>query len=84
MKKRHPGWSERQARCVLYWQNSVMKRLREKTKNFASSSDNDIILDCPEASGINLFVTMSKHGIQLKKNPDYVYKIMLVGKQLED
>ena len=28
MKNLHPDWSSRQARCVLYWQSGVNKRLR--------------------------------------------------------
>lgn len=79
MKEKHPGWSDRQARCVLYWQNGVRKRLRDKAKAFCYSKD-DIILDIPEANGVNVFATMAKHGVFLKANPDQVIKIMLVGK----
>jgi hypothetical protein len=42
----------------------------------------DIVLECPEASGINLFVTMAKVGINLRPNPDEVNKIVLVGWRL--
>lgn len=28
MKKLHPNWSERQSACVLYWQSSVKKSLK--------------------------------------------------------
>ncbi len=28
----HPNWSERQANCLLYWQGSVKKRLKEYIK----------------------------------------------------
>jgi len=80
MKEKHQGWSERQARCVLYWQNSLRKRLREEVQKFAVPLMGDIILDIPEACGINLFATMAKHDLYLKTNPDMVYKIMMVGK----
>ena len=80
LKEKHPGWTERQARCVLYWQNSVRKRLREKTAKFAVPLFGDIILEIPEACGVNLFATMAKHDLFLKTNPDIVYKIMMVGK----
>ena len=33
MLKIHPNWSERQATCVLYWQSSVKKHLKEYIKN---------------------------------------------------
>jgi len=80
LKEKHPGWSERQARCVLYWQNSIRKKLREKAQGITYPLMGDILLDIPEACGVNLFATMAKHGIYLKTNPDLVKKIMLVGK----
>ena len=33
MMHKHPNWSERKARCVLYWQKSVKKLMREYIKN---------------------------------------------------
>ena len=33
MIHKHPDWSERKARCVLYWQKSVKKLMREYIKN---------------------------------------------------
>ena len=32
MLNKHPNWSERQATCILYWQNSVKKYLKEYIK----------------------------------------------------
>ena len=44
------------------------------------SSNKSIILDVPEASGINVYSTMAKHGLYLKANyEDIIYKIMIVG-----
>jgi hypothetical protein len=80
MQKQHIGWSRRQARCVLYWQAGLVRQLKAK----AYSLKSDIVLDCPEASGINLFVTMARVGINLKPNPDEVRKIVLVGWQIID
>jgi hypothetical protein len=79
MKQKHPDWSDRQCRCVLYWQGSVRKKLRDKT--YALTTKEDMVLESPEASGVNLFATMAKVGIILKKNPDYVYKIMMIGRK---
>jgi hypothetical protein len=76
----------RQARCVLYWQSSIRKKLRDKASEFANPLNGDIILEIPEASGINVYTTMAKHGLTLKPiNMDLgtVYKIVLVGKTLE-
>ena len=40
-----------------------------------------MILDCPEAHGVNVFATMEKHGISLEKhNPYNIIKIFFVGK----
>jgi hypothetical protein len=77
MQVTHTNWSRRQAKCVLYWQNKVVKELERK----ANSLNADIILERPEASGVNLFVTMAKVGINLKPNPDFVRKIFFVGWQ---
>jgi predicted metal-binding protein len=34
MQARHPGWSEHQVKCVLYWQGSARKSLRLIVKEF--------------------------------------------------
>ena len=79
MKRKHPSWTERQCRNVLYWQNSVRKRLKEKT--YANQKQNDVVLEIPEASGVNVFATFSKVGIILQRqNPNYVLKTMFIGK----
>ncbi len=75
MKRKHPHWSERQCKNPLYWQGSVRKRLRDK----AIAVKGDIILDIPEACGINVFETMAQIGIILERKPDLVRKVMLVG-----
>jgi len=67
--------SEWQARNRRHWQNGVISRLKRK----AMALNPDILLDIPEANGVNVFATMAKHGLYLKASPDYVYKIMLVG-----
>jgi hypothetical protein len=88
MKQQHPDWSDRQSRCVLYWQASVRKRLLRKMRYYAGKlvEDNpDLcgkpldILHIPEASGVNVFATMNRVGIVLMKNPDLVRKIMFIG-----
>ena len=82
MKLKHPRWSDRQCRCVLYWQNSVRKRLREKMNKIMESMPNAVCGTlCPEALGVNVFGTMAKVGITLYKNPDTVRKIAFIGVQ---
>jgi hypothetical protein len=69
-------WTDRQCRNPLYWQGGVRKRLREK----AEALKGDIVLDIPEACGIDVFKTMASVGIILERKPDTVRKVMLVGK----
>lgn len=69
-----------QARNRRHWQNSVVSKLKKRAKKFAYPVLGDIVLDIPEANGVNVFATMAKQGIHLKSDPDYVYKIMFVGK----
>ena len=80
MKEKHPKWSERQCKNLLYWQSGVRYRLRKKAESITYPVMGDVLLDIPEAKGVNLFATMAKHGLFLKSNPVYVHKIMLVGK----
>jgi hypothetical protein len=85
MKQKHPDWSERQCRCLLYWQNHVRKKLLNRTYEYSRKLSPsylhkaNIILEVPEANGINVFATMAKVGVILQKNPDIVKKIMLIG-----
>jgi hypothetical protein len=82
MKEKHHKWSERQCRNLLYWQNSVRAKLRKRTQIFAYQTNADIILEIPEANGVNIFGTMAKNGLLLKAhNPKIIYKIMFVGKK---
>ena len=74
-KKLHPEYSERQARNLLYWQGGVRSRLKKK----AYSIPGALVLEIPEASGINVFETMDLVGLHLMRNPDIVHKIMFVG-----
>ncbi len=79
MKEKHPEWSDRQARCCLYWQGSVRKQLREETKKFADKNGMVYTL-IPEAMGVNVIATARKLGVPIKAKPDdMIYKIALVG-----
>jgi hypothetical protein len=77
MKVKHPVWSERQCRNPLYWQGTIRANLRKKAVSFP----NDILLDIPEACGINVFETMAHAGIILERKPDIVTKVMIVGRK---
>jgi len=73
--------SDRQAYCVLYWQGTVRKILREAAEKLADAIEDDIVLRIPEANGANVFATMARAGLFLKANPKVlVTKVMIVGK----
>jgi hypothetical protein len=76
MKTKHTLWSERQCRNPLYWQGRVRSGLRKKCILLPG----DILLDIPEACGIDVFETMANIGITLERKPDIMTKVMIVGK----
>jgi hypothetical protein len=70
----------------LYWQNGVRNRLKKKSEIFAEHFNDTIILDIPEAHGINVFETLAKADVIIDKsnNPDIVKKVMFVGIKKEN
>jgi hypothetical protein len=84
MKQLHPQWTQRQCRNLLYWQKSVNKKLREKSKQYLASLNDEhlMLLEIPEATGINIFETCRNVGIALEKLPEHqVTKIMIIAKR---
>jgi len=83
MKKIHPEWSDRQCRNLLYWQKGVVKKLKEKADKFINAQDENLILiEVPEANGVNLFKTCENIGIILERSPrNIVRKIMMLGRK---
>lgn len=84
MKVKFPQWSERQCRNPLYWQGTVRKNLKLKAARLQdymeySKGSRGILLDIPEANGMNVFETMRRAGINLEMHPDIVRKVMIVG-----
>jgi hypothetical protein len=81
MKSIHPTWTERQCRNLLYWQGGVKSRLKSKAKALYECERGDVLLEIPEACGVNVFETMAKVGINIERHPDMVRKVMLIGKR---
>ena len=80
MLKLHPKWSNRQARCVLYWQPKVNKELKEAMLRYNHTIWGSVYTLCPEAMGVNVIETARRRGIQIKDFPtDKVYKVALIG-----
>lgn len=81
MKEKHPNWSDKQARCVLYWQGSVKKDLRTACDIFTSSHPDELVYTLlPEAMGVHVLRTARLLGLPIRARPrNLVYKIALVG-----
>lgn len=79
MKALHPDWSEAQQKCCLYWQNGVRKKQRQTCDEFIKNHSGYIFTLIPEAMGVNVFRTMHRCGWKIRKNPDFVYKVALIG-----
>ena len=76
----HPNWTIKQAKCVLYWQNSVRKKLKLVCQQFIDEHPGYSFNDCPEAMGVNVISTAQNHGIPIKVQPEnIVYKIAFAG-----
>jgi len=67
MLEAHPKWSERQAKCCLYWQGTARKQLRRRIWHAEEILGTDGYNSCPEALGVNVFVTARKSGLILEK-----------------
>lgn len=79
----HPGWSYRQLACCLYWQRGARGELAAEIKKFFSETKHwtmQRVLECPEATGVNVTATMKTVGIELEWPPKKVaYQVALVG-----
>lgn len=67
MHKKHPDWSERQLRNVLYWQGTSRKQMRQRAKIAQFYGGGDVVLACPEAHGVNVYATCFYSGLKIQK-----------------
>jgi len=88
MLARHPGWSDRQARCCLYWQGTARKRLRKALRLCLANEQAKypryrvVSTLCPEAMGVNVTATMERLGIVLEWPPrHWTYQVAVLGLQ---
>ncbi len=70
MHKKHPNWSEKQLRNVLYWQGTSRKEMRQRAKIAQFYGGGDVVLTCPEAHGVNVYATCRCSGLKLQKIRD--------------
>lgn len=85
MKVNQPTWSEHQLKCVLYWQGSARKNLKNHIIKFMKENRGYSVETCPEAMGVNLTETMKNAGIILEWPPvNVTYQIALAGIKRKD
>lgn len=67
MKNKHPSWSERQCKCVLYWQGTARKQLKEHVVGVLHQINPtpDFVTYIPELYGVNVYVTCLEVGLIL-------------------
>jgi hypothetical protein len=70
MKEKHPHWTERQCKNVLYWQNTSRKWMRERARCAKILTGADTIIECPEGMGVNVYSTCIVAGLKLEKIKD--------------
>lgn len=90
MQVKHPAWSERQCRNLLYWQGPVRVALEAASwqtalrhvcsKEEAPLEVSEVLL-CPEGYGTDMVATAAQAGITLEFPPrETVWKLALVGR----
>lgn len=81
MKDKHPEWSKRQCRCVLYWQPKSRKQLKQRVKEAKPLLGFNEVATTPEAMGINVYATARLAGLTLERirNLETCRHVALVG-----
>jgi len=81
MQIKHPNWSDRQCRCVLYWQGTSRKQMRIRVKIAKFFGGGNLVLECPEAHGVNVYATCAYSGLKLQriKNLETCRHVALIG-----
>ncbi len=75
----NPHWSNRQARCVLYWQGTVNKKLELSCQTIATQHPGSHYTICPEAMGVDVIHTVKQFGVPIMPRPvNQVFKVGLV------
>ena len=67
MQEKHPQWSLKQCRCVLYWQSTSRKQLKNRIKEALSMTGANGSAMIPEAMGVNVYATAKLAGLRLER-----------------
>lgn len=82
---KHPSWSKRRLKCVLYWQNKVRSIQREQIADFRTRHPGTIFTQLPEAMDVNVLRTLQSLKIDFETKPEKkVLKVALIGYQNPD
>ena len=69
MRGAHPDWSDRQLRCVLYWQGGARAQLARMLAAALRAMPGTRAETCPEAMGVDVTATLAAEGIALEWPP---------------
>ncbi|WP_319525754.1 hypothetical protein [uncultured Desulfosarcina sp.] len=67
MEKKHPEWTLKQCRCVLYWQPASRRQLKYRIEEALSIVNADGSTLIPEAMGVNVYATARLSGLHLER-----------------
>jgi len=70
MRTKHPKWSDRQCKCVLYWQSTSRKQRCTRTDEAVRLLGTNWISSIPEAMGVNVYATARLSGLKLERIRD--------------
>lgn len=63
----NPGWTKRQARCLLYWQAGQRKRMKLRVRGLVDGGGARAFgTICPEAFGVDVLATMRDAGVRIE------------------
>jgi predicted metal-binding protein len=70
MLRKHPNWSERQLRNVLYWQPRSKAQMKARAKSAMLLLGLTACHTFPEALGINMYATAALSGLRYERIKD--------------
>jgi len=80
MREKHPKWSERRLKCLLYWQGSIRAMQRKFIANLRHDNSKLVFSLLPEAMNLNIFKTLIDCNIPFETKPKTkVLKVALLG-----
>jgi len=67
MEKKHPKWTLRQCKCVLYWQQTSRSQLNQRILEALLHTGAMASATIPEAMGVNVYATARISGLKLER-----------------